>query len=276
MLGHPDPVDHERDQVQPGQILGEQISQSVLGPGDESARDRRLGGAAGGVLDAAADRLESGRVATGGELGEHPLQRQLTEQLGRSEELVGGHTPPHRANSRPDPRAADPHPPAAEGHHALLAAVAHGGPVGVVAALGADQLGDVLGHQHLHDLEARPYRKREQAFAGSASRSVRAAVTDSGSASCDWLVAAWCVSFDTAVPFWSSDLAVARHLPHGRPRAGTASKFYGDWDNLVLTRSTDTGRRSPTGPVNQRRPTGAKCGVPFFVPRRRLRGCHNR
>jgi transposase InsO family protein len=31
------------------------------------------------------------------------------------------------------------------------------------------------------------------------------------------------VSFGTAVPFWSSFLADARHLPHGRSQAGTAT-----------------------------------------------------
>ena len=35
------------------------------------------------------------------------------------------------------------------------------------------------------------------------------------------------VSFGTAVPFWSSDLAVARHLPHGRSQAGTATSITG-------------------------------------------------
>src|SRR5215218_9179633 len=39
-----------------------------------------------------------------------------------------------------------------------------------------------------------------------------------------WSVAAeWWVSFGTAVPSWSSGLAVARHLPHGRHQAGTAT-----------------------------------------------------
>jgi hypothetical protein len=41
------------------------------------------------------------------------------------------------------------------------------------------------------------------------------------------------VSFGTAVPFWSSDLAVARHLPHGRSPGGDRHlNFYGNRDNL--------------------------------------------
>jgi hypothetical protein len=41
VLGHPDAVHHERHQVQPGQLLGEQLGQGVLGSGHEPARDRR-------------------------------------------------------------------------------------------------------------------------------------------------------------------------------------------------------------------------------------------
>jgi putative transposase len=40
VLGDPDAVDYERDQGQPGQVLGEQLGQGVLGAGDEPARDR--------------------------------------------------------------------------------------------------------------------------------------------------------------------------------------------------------------------------------------------
>jgi hypothetical protein len=44
LLSHPDPVDHERHQVQAGQVDGEQLGHGMLGPGDEPARDHRLGG----------------------------------------------------------------------------------------------------------------------------------------------------------------------------------------------------------------------------------------
>jgi hypothetical protein len=43
-------------------------------------------------------------------------------------------------------------------------------PVGVVAALGADQPGDVFGQHGLEHLQARPDRQREQALAGGASK----------------------------------------------------------------------------------------------------------
>jgi hypothetical protein len=47
------------------------------------------------------------------------------------------------------------------------------------------------------------------------------------------VVAVRWVSFGTAVPFWSSVLADARHLPHGRSPGGDRHlNFYGDRDNL--------------------------------------------
>ena len=45
VVGHPDPVHQQRHQVQGRQVSGEQLSQGMLGPGHEPARDRRPGGA---------------------------------------------------------------------------------------------------------------------------------------------------------------------------------------------------------------------------------------
>ena len=67
-------------------------------------------------------------------------------------------------------------------------------------------------------------RQGEQPVADGADQLGNGHVICSGSRRCGWLlVAAWWVSFGTAVPFWSSFLADARHLPHGRPQAGTAT-----------------------------------------------------
>ena len=41
VLAEVHPVDHERDQVQPGQVRGQQLGQRGLGLGDEPARHRR-------------------------------------------------------------------------------------------------------------------------------------------------------------------------------------------------------------------------------------------
>jgi hypothetical protein len=63
VLGHPDAVDQQRHQIQPSQILGEQLSQGVLGAGDEPARDRRLRRPRGGGCNTDADRFQAGWVA---------------------------------------------------------------------------------------------------------------------------------------------------------------------------------------------------------------------
>src|SRR5512133_827676 len=77
---------------------------------------------------------------------------------------------------------------------------------------------------------ARASRPSRAALASSAT----ATVTRSGSSS--WagsVVAVRWVSFGTAVPFWSSFLADARHLPHGRSPGGDRHlNFYGNRDNL--------------------------------------------
>jgi hypothetical protein len=82
VLGHADAVNQQRHQVQASQIPGEQVGQGVLGGGDEPARDRRLRRPHGGGLDAGADRFQAGLITARGELGEHPLQGELVQQLG--------------------------------------------------------------------------------------------------------------------------------------------------------------------------------------------------
>jgi hypothetical protein len=59
---------------------------------------------------------------------------------------------------------------------------------------------------------------------GGAGQLANRDVTCSGSSSSPRSVVMmrW-VSFGMAVPFWSSDLAVARHLPHDRHQTGTAT-----------------------------------------------------
>jgi hypothetical protein len=58
VVGDADPVHHERDQLQGGQVGGEQLSQGLLG----SARDRRLRGGRGDLGDLGADRFQPGWV----------------------------------------------------------------------------------------------------------------------------------------------------------------------------------------------------------------------
>jgi hypothetical protein len=51
VLAEVHPVDHDRDQVQPVQAAAHQLGERGLGPGDEPAGDRRLGGGGGLRLD---------------------------------------------------------------------------------------------------------------------------------------------------------------------------------------------------------------------------------
>ena len=85
-----------------------------------------------------------------------------------------------------DPRPAHAHAAATEGHLAGLGAVPHSGAVRVVAALSADESGDVLGHQrlqHLQHLQAGADRQGEQALTGSAGQLASASITCWGNSS---------------------------------------------------------------------------------------------
>jgi hypothetical protein len=90
VLGHPDAVDQQRDQVQAGEVGGQQLGQGMLGGGHEPAGHRRPGGPRTRRFGSAADRLQPMVVAAGGQLGQHPLQGELVQQLAGSERLPGG------------------------------------------------------------------------------------------------------------------------------------------------------------------------------------------
>ncbi len=62
------------------------------------------------------------------------------------------------------PRALDADPAAPEGDLAALVPVAHGGPGGVVAALGADDLSDLFFHQLGQDAQADADRQGQKAL----------------------------------------------------------------------------------------------------------------
>ena len=91
MVGEMDPVDHDRHQVQPGQVRGQQVGQRGLGRRHELPRHRRLAGRRRVGLDLLADRLQRDRVAAGRHPGQHPLHRHPAEQLGGGEQLIGRH-----------------------------------------------------------------------------------------------------------------------------------------------------------------------------------------
>ncbi len=166
VLAEVDPVDQQRHQVQVAEVGGQQLGQGGVGHGDKPAGDRRLAGPGGGLGDLGADRLQAQAIAARGQAAEHPLQRQPAQQLGAREQLVGGHRQLTGAVGGADPGPRDGHAAATQGHRALLVAVAHGGAVGVVLALGAGQRGDRLLHQRAHHLQPGAHGQRQQAFLG--------------------------------------------------------------------------------------------------------------
>jgi hypothetical protein len=170
VLGHPDTVDHEGDQVQARQVGGQQLGQRPLGGGDEPARHRRPGGPRAGLLGAAADRLQPMVVAAGRQLGQHPLEGELVQQLAGGERLPGGQGQLGGAVGGTDPRPVDPDAAAAEGDPAGLAAVADRGTIGIVAAPGADQPLDLGVQQAPQHPQAGPHGQGEQALTGGAGQ----------------------------------------------------------------------------------------------------------
>jgi hypothetical protein len=163
-------------------------------------------------------------VAATGELGQHPLHRELVQQLGPSERLPGGQGQLGGAVGAADPRPLDPDPAAAEGDSAGLGAVTDRGPLRVVAAPGADQPLDIGVQQTPQHPKAGPNGQGEEALAGGTGQLGQRHRDPFGQ---DQLGVGGQgrvrILRHVAVPFWSSGLAVARHLPHGRSQAGTAT-----------------------------------------------------
>ena len=164
MLGKRDPVDHDRHQVELGEVGRHELGERRLGHGHEPARHRRLGHRAGLGRDRRAHGLEADLVAARRELRHHPGQRLSPEQLGRRRQLVGRQVHLGGVVCGAQSGPADRHPATPEGDHPVVAPMAHGGPVRIVAALGARQrrgLGLQDGVDHLHP---RTHREGEQAL----------------------------------------------------------------------------------------------------------------
>ena len=148
-----------------GVQLGEPLGRRIHKP----ARHRRLRRGLGGLLDVVADGFERDRVAARGDPREHARHDALGQLVGGRERRVGlewyltlrGVVACDGAH----PRAAHRHAAATQRHAGRLAAVAVHAALGVVAALGADQFGDLGGHQLGQHLQADSRGCREQALA---------------------------------------------------------------------------------------------------------------
>ena len=135
VLAEVHPVDHQRHQVQPGQVRGQQLGQRGLGRRDEPPRHRRARRGRRGLLGAGADRLQPDRVAAGRQPGQHPLQRHPPQHLGVGEQLVGrppaaprSRRPRASAAARPAPGARPGSPTRRRGRAGSRSARGRGGP----------------------------------------------------------------------------------------------------------------------------------------------------
>ena len=114
-LGEVHPVDHQRHQIQPGQIRGEQLGQGGFGHRHKPAGDRRLACRRTLFGDLLPDRLKPDRVAAGREPGQHLLHRHLAQDLRRAEQLIGRDRQLTRSRRRPAPAGGSPAPGAHPG-----------------------------------------------------------------------------------------------------------------------------------------------------------------
>ncbi len=163
-----DPVDQQRDEIEAGQIRAEQLAERLLRRGHEPAAHRRFRRGGRGRLDRLADGFEAGAVAAGRQLGQHPLHRQAAQDLGGGEQLIGRHRHLLGAVRAAHPGAAHRHPPAAQGHRAVLAAVTHRCPLRVVAALRPADPGHVRFHHRRHHLHPGRHGEGQQALLNGA------------------------------------------------------------------------------------------------------------
>ena len=161
-LGEVHAVDHQRHQIQPGQIGRQQLGQGGFGHRHKSARDRRFACRRRLFIYLPADRLKPDRVAASRQAGQHPLQRHLAQQLRRAEQLIRGDRHLPGPVGGPHPRAGDRHPPATQGHRPTLTPVPHRHPHHVVPALRPGQCVHVGLHQRRHHLQARTHGQGQQ------------------------------------------------------------------------------------------------------------------
>jgi hypothetical protein len=254
VLAEVHPIGHEGDQVQVVQPTGHQLRQRGLGRGHEPARHRGLARGHRGLLDRLPGRLEPGAVAARRQPGQHLLQRQFPQDLGRGEQVIGRQVQLAGPVGGPHPRPGHRDAAPAERDRPGLAAVPVPGAASVVLASRPAQPLPILTEHGGHHLQPGTHGQGEQTllrrFGDLGHRH------DHLLRHCD--LARLPVRLGTAAvlligvahggPLPSpDDLAVARHLPPGRPRAGTATfKFYEGRDILGRLASWPCAHRRPT------------------------------
>ncbi len=87
--GHVEPVDHEHGHVEVGEVPGHQLVHGLARGRHEAPGDCRLGHGLGALLELCSDWLGHVSVASGGHPGQHALDDEGVEQIGRAEHLPG-------------------------------------------------------------------------------------------------------------------------------------------------------------------------------------------
>ena len=115
-------------------------------------------------LDLLADRFLRAPVPARRHAGEHPLEHDPAQRITVSEVLIGLKLHLGLAVRGPNPRSPHLDTTATERHLAILVAMTHRRPLGVVLALRADDVVDLLGHQLLEHAKPDTDAQRQQPF----------------------------------------------------------------------------------------------------------------
>src|SRR6266487_3794646 len=227
VLAEVHPVGHERDQVQPIQPAGHQLLQRGLSRGHEPAGHRRLAGGRGRLLDGLPGGLQAIAVAARRQSGEHLLQRQPAQDLGGGEQVIAGQVQLTGPVGGPHPRPLDGDAPPAHSDRPGPGAMPVTRAVRIVPAVRPAQPLGVLAEHGGHHLQPGPHSQGQQALLrrlGDLGHRYDHLLWDgdllqqrAGPGTAAILLIG--VAHGGPLPS-SDDLAVARHLPPGRQRAG--------------------------------------------------------
>ena len=227
----------------PDRSGGQQLGQGVLGARPRTGATPPTWRSPNSPVRLGCRPVPAQVVAAGRQLGQHPLQGQLVQQLGPGERLPGRQSQLGGAVGAAHPWPLDPHPAAAEGDLAGLGAVADRGPVGLWRPLGPTSRSTSSSSRLPSTPRPVPTARASRPSRAAPASSASATVTRSGRTSSASAGRVGAYPSALAVPFWSSGLAVARHLPHGRHQAGTAT-------STSTKPGTTSSKRPPASPVS--------------------------
>jgi hypothetical protein len=161
-----DPVDHQRDQLQPVEPAGEELGKRGPGAADELPRDRRFRRRAALVLDLPTDRLLGAAVPAGRDTREDPLGDHLRQRIARGELPIAIQPDLPRVIGRTNPRTPHRHPPPPERHLTPGMTVTLSDPILVMAALRTHNPVDLPLHRLPEHRQPDPHRQRQQPVPG--------------------------------------------------------------------------------------------------------------